>query len=502
VGKSLKRTASKAALNGGSQPTSPASRLLTTPKKRPYTGPIHDPNPINPFAASPLRRSAMKSTEAHLSSEAGPSTSPFMYASSPKKLKELLQETSARRVQQNSPIKEVTPRTKARKRLTGEMDETPVKSRVRRKRGAGTQEDAVVDGTARGSNGHGQSSKAVTSPEAEEEEDTMDDEFGPTPIKPARQQESFYSLFEQDDGSRTAPAGIKTNLAKTGDMVGRLLAASASDKGKQKATESTPSVPHDENRGRVASSPDRNGDTPVERSTRSPSSSSGQPESELPPWADEEDDLLPSGPDKQNRKSPERPEKTLTISDDEIDEWDPEASHVRHRVKIVPTRSRPIKKRWSDEDDDDDLEDRAAEGGRESAEEEEEEEEEEADTLPPLDDATTSQSKTTITSPPPLLSLLSLTSPNHRQGRYARLKERYKALFNPSGSDARKLKAFQKGQEAFVSGETDADDETAEFDGIAEEEEGNGKGDIADDDWESESEGWKRTGVEMDDDAW
>jgi len=64
------------------------------------------------------------------------------------------------------------------------------------------------------------------------------------------------------------------------------------------------------------------------------------------------------------------------------------------------------------------------------------------------------------------------------------------------------LKAFQKGQEAFVSGETDADDETAEFDGIAEEEEGIGKGDVADDDWESESEGWKRTGVEMDDDAW
>jgi hypothetical protein len=60
-----------------------------------------------------------------------------------------------------------------------------------------------------------------------------------------------------------------------------------------------------------------------------------------------------------------------------------------------------------------------------------------------------------------------------------------------------KLKAFQKGQEAFVAGEAEDEDEEE----IVEVEE-EGQGVRADDDWESESDGWNRTGVEMDDDAW
>jgi hypothetical protein len=319
----------------------------------------------------------------------------------------------------------------------------------------------------------------------------MEDEFGPTPIKSTRQQESFYSFFERDDGSRVSVPGAGAQ-AKTGDMVGRLLAAGG--KGKQKATEQVANgQPADQ---MVASSPDAREALPV---IEEPDESIPNDEGveEAPAWS--EDEVLSGTARATNgQKTQVRPEKTLTISDDEIDEWDPEASHVRHRVKIVPTRSRPTKQRWSD--DDDELEGQV----EESAHDTKPPVDEESETIPPLDDTTTSQTKTnTITSPPPLLSLLSLTSPNHRQGRYARLKElRYKALFNPSGSDAQRLKAFQKGQEAFLSGETEEDDETRAFDAVDDDNDGGDKADMADDDWESESEGWKRTGVEMDDDAW
>lgn len=443
----------------------------------------------------------MKNIDTESTSQAGPSTSPFFHATSPMKLKELLQENSLRKVQErNSPIKskEITPRTKARKRLTGEIDETPAKSRVRRKRGAGG--DGVAGPSKANGNGNGNGNgtsiarstiATATSRDSSDAEAEMEDEFGPTPIKSTRQQDSFHSFFERDDVSRVSVPGAGAK-AKTGDMVGRLLAAGG--KGKQKATEEVANgQPADQI---VASSPDAREALPViEEPDQSIPNDEGV--EEAPSWS--EDEVLSSTARATNGQETQvRPEKTLTISDDEIDEWDPEASHVRHRVKIVPTRSRPTKQRWSDHDDE--LEDQL----EESAHDTEPPVDEESETIPPLDDTTTSQSKAnTITSPPPLLSLLSLTSPNHRQGRYARLKElRYKALFNPSGSDAQRLKAFQKGQEAFLSGEMEEDDETRAFDAVDDDNDGGDKADMADDDWESESEGWKRTGVEMDDDAW
>lgn len=477
--KTLKRTASKAALNPS---TSPTSRLLTTPKKRPYTGPINDPNPINPFAASPLRRSALKSDPAM----APATSSPFLHASSPSKLKQLLQENSLRKVQQRtrSPPKEVTPRTKARKRLTGEMDETPVKARVRRKRGEGRRGserestekvDELFPGITR-----------AKSPMLED-----DDELGPTPVKPVA---GFHSLFDMEASSSRANVG--TN-GQSGCLMTRLL--SAGSKGKQRSVEGNGTMAAGPSKDEASRNPSRD-----DASETSQSSHRQEDQTEL----DDQPTPGPSNVDQgeweqagtivqtATRSRPvARREKILSISDDEIDEWDPEANHIRHRVKIVPTRSRPKKGDWSD--DDDDLDDDLAQ-----SEADESPDIDRVDTnTPALDDTTTSQTNPSIPSPPPTMSLLSLTSPKHRQGRYAKLKElRYKALFNPTGTDAQRLKAFQKGQEAFQSGETEENDEEDDLHAL--EQGDDERGEIADDDWESESEGWKRTGVEMDDDAW
>jgi len=394
------------------------------------------------------------------------------------KLKELLQENSLRKVQERngvSPVKEITPRTKARKRLTGEIEETPAKSRVRRKRGAGpiVESSILAPGLKGSSKTTTNGEELIGSYDADEE-----DEFGPTPVKSTKQQEGFHSFFELDNGSSAGPS--RGTLSRTGsnDMVGRLLAAGS--KGKGKATNGKSPVLNGNGHG--------NGDI-VPSSPAELASSVGidpsvniavDEEAGLPPWDDD-----PEEPGPSKSRPTVRPDKTLSISDDELDEWDPEASHVRHRVRIVPTRARPTK-HWSDSDNDS-IPDHDHTDSIESEEE-----------VPPLDDTTTSQTNASFHSPPQLLSLLSLTSPNQRQGRYAKLKElRYKALFNPSGTDARKLKAFQKGQEAFVAGEAEDDDEEET---VEVEEEGQGV--RADDDWESESDGWNRTGVEMDDDAW
>lgn len=466
----LKRTASKAALN---PPSSPAtSRLLTTPKKRPYTGPIHDPNPINPFATSLLRRSAIKSDQQP------PAVSPFVHASSPSKLKQLLEQNSLRKIQQRiSPPNEITPRTKARKRLTGEMDETPVKARVRRKRGEGRGQsetaEKMADETVGGS---GPQARPLDG-----EVGDGDDELGPTPVKVA----SFHSFFDAEGAASAGPSG---------NMMSRLQAASAKGKGKERAAAD---IAADVNVPLADKSPSANGSrSPAGLPIASPSPV--VPLDELaaptPPAISEEEESADPVASSSRQAAP-RPDKILSISDDELDEWDPEAGHTRHRVKIVPTRSRPARRAWSDDDDDlDDVLDGAEDQDTSDGALYEE-------TVPPLDDTTTSQTNPSVPSPPPpLLSLLSLTSPNQRQGRYAKLKElRYKALFNPNGSDAQRLRAFQKGQEAFLSGETDADDEEADLHALNHQDE---SAEVADDDWESESDGWKRTGVEMDDDAW
>ena len=358
------------------------------------------------------------------------------------------------------------------------MEETPVKSRVRRKRGEGRERsettgkvDELLPGIAR-----------AASPVPEED----DDELGPTPSKPVA---GFHSLFETE-GSSSRPGG-GTN-GQSASLMTRLL--SAGGKGKQRSTDLNDSTTTESRRISEAT-----GKGDASETSRSHSQSDltylEEDQSLLPGSDADGGDWNPTSPAEPTRtRQPERPEKILSISDDEIDEWDPEANHIRHRVKIIPTRSRPKKGDWSD---DDDLEYQTHQPDVEASSEDDQID----DSTPALDDTTTSQTNLSLPSPPPTMSLLSLTSPNHRQGRYAKLKElRYKALFNPTGLDAQRLKAFQKGQEAFQSGETEANDEEEDLHAL--EQDGEERGEMADDDWESESEGWKRTGVEMDDDAW
>lgn len=464
-GRALKRTASKAVLN---PPSSPAtSRLLTTPKKRPYTGPVVDPNPINPFSTSPLRSSALKDRS---STSASTMSSPFVHASSPSKLKQLLEENSLRKIQSRiSPPKEVTPRTKARKRLTGELDETPMKARVRRKRGEGRGKSEAHEDKSEESQDRDDADPADIDEEV--------DDFGPTPVKQA----GFHPFFDAENPTRTSDAPA---LQRSDSLMSRLMTAGRKGTVQnvepeiKKPTLAVPATPPpEEPTPFIAESPSRLSDVGL------PSVDTAE--------------SLPEASTSSRTPSRSRREKVLSISDDEADEWDPEAGRTQHRVKIVPTRTRPHRKDWSDDHlslDDADYRHNTTQSDSDGLDGDD-------DGLPGLDDTTTSQTNPSVPSPPPsMMSLLSLTSPNHRQGRYARLKElRYKALFNPKGSDAQKLRAFQKGQEAFVSGETEADDEEADLHALDQDEEGV---EHADDDWESESDGWKRTGVEMDDDAW
>jgi hypothetical protein len=358
------------------------------------------------------------------------------------------------------------------------MDETPVKTRVRRKRGEGRERgettekvDDLFPGIAR-----------TTSPVIEDE-----DELGPTPVKPVA---GFHSLFEMEGSSSRTDIGTS---GQSSSLMTRLLSAGA--KGKQRSTELNGSI--DGGAGQASSSTSRDDTSEGQRLLPRQANQADDEQSIPEPSDADECDWEPATTVEPTRnRALVRPDKVLTISDDEIDEWDPEANHIRHRVKIVPTRSRPKKGDWSDDDLDDNFEQ-----SKLDASENDEDQDDIGANTPALDDTMTSQTNPSIPSPPPTMSLLSLTSPNHRQGRYAKLKElRYKALFNPTGTDAQRLKAFQKGQEAFQSGEIEADDEEEDLYALGQD--GDERGEIADDDWESESEGWKRTGVEMDDDAW
>ena len=284
--------------------------------------------------------------------------------------------------------------------------------------------------------------------------------------------------------------------------------------------------------------------------------------------------------------------KMLSLSDDEVDEFDPEADRHR-RVRIVPTR-RAVRRRGSDDFEiADDLVKSNAESNAQSdrreitdtgdapylREEGAAVQSEDVD-MPhamegnqalPLSQSSASHSTPKVKNadiPPHLLSLLSLHSPRQRsRGRPAQALAdlRARAIFD---SEARReLRALERGQEVVMLGagskavsragaagavggvyagaegdgeegvegeeerllalygarsglslgvgvgvgaagggkgghgdlerEDGGGDEGEEAD--EGEESGEWKGDVEDDDWESESEGWKRTGEDMED---
>ncbi|ORY27476.1 hypothetical protein BCR39DRAFT_538187 [Naematelia encephala] len=490
--RNLKRTASKAALQP--HPSSPPSLLSSsrpsfiTPKKpRPsYSGPVVDPNPLNPFASP--SKSATKSIEA---------TSPFIHASSPRKLKEVIQANSLRKVRERESAKaEITPRTRARKRLKGEwVEDTPIKDKApRRRRGEGR---SVVD---QGDDGFGREASIRGRMKMIEEdrlavEAESDDELGPSPVKrPAGMLRAFTELLGESDRPVVKLNGVSdAQRQPSREKSGRLdsLGGSSKDEQGKERAEAVRSISQES-----GVSPSHPGQ-PEHRISIAPPS----PPVEVlpPPSPDPEIETAISIP------TPSRSQartKVLSLSDDEIDEWDPEAGPIRHRVVITGTRRVPAVRRSSSDEYD---EVSASEDGDENDQDHDHDRDLE-EAPPPLVEGTTATSPSSPSSAslaPPLMSVLSLHSPSRKkQGQLNDL--RVKAIFNPR--DATRLKALRKGQEIYVSGEIDNAAEEEDVIGLYEvgmvAESLGDEAREGDDDWDSENEGWKRdtAGLGLDDD--
>ncbi|KZO95898.1 hypothetical protein CALVIDRAFT_141334 [Calocera viscosa TUFC12733] len=163
--------------------SSPANNAFGSPKKKPLFMGASD----YALPSTPSRSILKPSTTTLAISDAQPavvlSPSKYVSASSPAKLRALIQSTKAAD----------TPRTKARKRLAGEEDFTPVKSDKRRR----LSSLAVAEGP---------SSEGVEKDEGAHTEEEMDvDEFGPTPKKadvPRRFKPIFESPLKQDQKTK------------------------------------------------------------------------------------------------------------------------------------------------------------------------------------------------------------------------------------------------------------------------------------------------------------
>lgn len=149
--------ASPAALSRSGASRDPATIAPSSARR-----PIHDPSPINPFAS--------------------PSQSTYIYAESPRKFKALLEAGSAqKRAHGLGPGLEATPRTRARKRLRGEpVEDTPDKPKAR-----GMERIASVGGAERSFPGARQTSGRGSAMSESDDEEDEDKALGPTPVKPA-----------------------------------------------------------------------------------------------------------------------------------------------------------------------------------------------------------------------------------------------------------------------------------------------------------------------------
>ncbi|ODN76745.1 hypothetical protein L202_05360 [Cryptococcus amylolentus CBS 6039] len=454
-------------------PASTARTLFFTPKKHAYSGPIIDPNPVNPFntANSPSSAAKDKGREFNVSSGLalerrkdggkGDMSSPFIHANSPKKLKQVLEANSMHRAPSHLGAGEgITPRTKARKRLRGEwVEDTPGKDRqVRRRRGQGFA--PVSEPLASPS----KSAKVDVGDDEMEEYEEDESALGPTPVKPPPPGGRAYAPLFEDVASPLKPAP-KANAAANGKAAGKTggkqqgimgffsrakNAAEKSSKGKDKETlvETTPS-PTPSN----APLPD--------------------PQDPMP------DTTIADPPIPRKSRTPQR-RKELALSDDEIDEWDPEGGKVRTNVVIVPTRREPKRPKH------DELESILGDGLDEASQDEEEVYEDEDEKDDPND------------LPFPLLSILSPRKHISGPSREELESLRVDAIFNPAA--LKRLQALKRGQDITFTGEGRGEDEEEGEDVLErlehEEEDG---ADYADEDWESEDEGWKRAETGLDD---
>jgi len=392
-----------------------------------------------------------------------------------------------------SPLKEITPRTRARKRLKGEaVEDTPMKDRVPRRK--------------RGERGIEMGKEAMLVESQDDEAD--DDEFGPSPMKAlGGGNRTFTSLLVEAEIEATPVHGVRKgkgkergNRGRPSEMLGLFgKVPRGREKGERAQVTKQPSTPaaprHEEGvvSPQSASDPPENSTAPVHENPRSTDEADSSEELSTPA----PDPLLEAAASQVSPSKPSVPTRTISLSDDEEDQWDPEGGRARRTVVIVPTRR--AARAWSDDDlVHDDVDD-------DQAEDEVEAEEEEA-AVPPLVEGTTATSTTHPSSPttaslaPPLLWMLSLHSPSSssKQSRLADL--RVKAIFNPT--DAAKLRAMKRGQEVYLPGEggdEEADEKVMDAYAMGGEGQDEGGGEGVDD-WESEDEGWKRASVGMDDD--
>lgn len=563
----LKRTASKAELSSSPQASTSLGTFLTPRKSRPeaetapaYSGPILDPNPLNPFLASPSKNRISPFQPSYSSAPAGNGASSFIHASSPRKLKEVLEANSLRNVRARmegtgaSPSKvDITPRTRARKRLRGEaVEDTPGKPTqgVRRKRG---QRDAepleIVE-----ERGTGEMMFDLEVDMGEEEEEADDEELGETPIKPG--QWGFTELIPETRGvaESSAAAGKKAPKAMLNAAIS--AAAGANGKGKAKAKDQVKGgkgkkedarqmkmntffqrAPKPKSSDPIVSNGNGSAHTPADPATFSaqdipppspPYAGPSRPPSVSPPPAnadawdtapdsdpverlptpppDPEMELLAAAP-VQTAPSPPR-RRTIKRITANSDDDDGEGSAMDREIVITSTRAaiHPRRRRGS-------LDSIGSYHSRDSAAAGDSGDDLDPDAMEAEDDPddnAEAEADATSSLPPHLLSLLSLRSPTKPLAQRTKADLVYKSLFDPEA--ARRLKAAKRGQDVRVGG-VDMVHEEAEGEGAEEEEllrmyageEGDegagGEGAYADDDWEEEEEGWKRPGEDMDE-AW
>lgn len=371
-------------------------------QKAGYSGPVHDPNPFRTPQKAALPSASPFS--AKLDAEAQ-----FIHAGSPRRLREVLEANSLKKTRE----RDATPRTKARKRLAGEMDDSPF--RVRKRRGEGKK--AAVEDKENGL--------------AVEADGDDDDEIGETPIKGA--------AFGLLDDTTSEPRDLLPIFQKA-----RTVSAAAASKSTMRKRSPSP--------------------TPSDRDSVSPT-----PEVldtvDMPSMAAEPDSPVERASASQTTTPVASRARGRVVVLGEEDEWDPEADKLV--VRITGTRRPAVRGPWSDDEFADHPD---------SPQADEEEEEADVGSWSDNDDGLAETRS---------LASLSLRSPAMRKGeRLADL--RVRALLDPTSSAATVLRAMNKGQDVFVSGEGVAGDDEEDIEGMVDIGEG-------DDDWESDPEGWKAT---------
>lgn len=300
AGTSQRRDAARAispppAPMGGDRKRAAPSTPQRTPKRtKAYTGAGFDPNPFSltpkkqktPVASSPFKSfaaSAKALADDH-------TTSPFIVANSPRKMKDLVQANSLRARKERAEAEKNTPRSRARRRLAGEdVEDSPVK--IRRRRG---KPDPAPFGDA------------FKTMDVDEDEDD-DEALGPTPVKPGVESFSLLASVEKPKPPKLgiAPKGRSDAAVDLFPLFKRVPVVESKSPAPPVVADGLPGP---------AESPAVNGNAP-------------------PPTEVEKDMTASTSTPRRTER-----EHILDLSDDE---WDPEATP--RKLRITGTKRRAVK---------------------------------------------------------------------------------------------------------------------------------------------------------------